>query len=130
LQVTNRAAQALTGGTAVLLGAGDFTGQLEAFDRATIQLIGARQLATGQGQGLLQNRIHEFSNLLAGTDETLQSQLFGTTVVSGFGRVLLRDATTLHGSIQCDSAGDASLDPTVTASPGSLTGCDHGVVPP
>jgi hypothetical protein len=132
LQVTGRAAQAFAGGTAALLGTGDFTGQLTAADRGIVQLLGARQLATGQpGQGPAANLIDEFGRLTAGTDDVLQSQLFGTTQVSGFGRVLLRSATTLAGSIQCDSAGDAWLDPTVVAAPGaSITGCEHGVLPP
>jgi hypothetical protein len=123
LQVTGQAARALAGGTVALFGAGDFTGQLQAADRGTVQLIGARQLATGQP---VANSVDEFGTLSAGTDDVLQSQLFGTTNVSGFGRVLLRDATTLSGSIQCDSAGDAWLDPTVVAAPGSVTGCEHG----
>jgi hypothetical protein len=127
LQVTGQAARAGAGGTVALYGAGDFTGQLQAVDRGTVQLIGARQLATGQpGQGPTANQVDEFGTLSAGTDDVLQSQLFGTTNVSGFGRVLLRDATTLSGSIQCDSAGDAWLDPTVVAAPGSVTGCEHG----
>ena len=45
--------------------------------------------------------------------------------------MILHDATTLAGSMQCESAGDAWLDGTVVAAPGSsVTGCEHGVLPP
>jgi hypothetical protein len=131
LQATGRAAQAVEGGTVVLYGAGDFTGQLGAADRASVQLVGARQLATGQpGLGPLANAIDEFG-VLEAVSGNVESQLFGTTNVSAFGRVLLREMTTLNGSILCDSAGDAWLDSTVLHTPGSsVTGCQHGVLPP
>jgi hypothetical protein len=132
LQATGQAAVASDKGTAVLFGAGDFTGQLQTDDRGSVQLFGARQLATGQpGQGPLANGVGTFGTLVAGTDDVGQSQLFGTTVVSGFGRALLSDATTLSGSIQCNSAGDAWLDPTIVKGPGAaISGCEHGVLPP
>ncbi len=61
----------------------------------------------------------------------MQSQLFGPTNVTGFGRVLVLNSSTLAGPIQCDSAGDASLDGTVIAGPGAaVNGCDHGTLPP
>ncbi|HEV8609112.1 MAG TPA: right-handed parallel beta-helix repeat-containing protein [Thermoanaerobaculia bacterium] len=132
LNATGRAAQAFSGGIAALYGAGNFTGQVEAGDGATVQLVGARQLATGQpGQGPIANLVGDFGTLSAGTDDVSQSQLFGTTNVSGFGRLLLRDMTTLSGSIQCNSAGDAWLDPTIVKGPGAaISGCEHGVLPP
>ena len=132
LSTTGRAAQAISGGTVAVYGNGSFTGQVEAGDRGIVQLIGARQLATGQpGQGPAANSVGEFGMLSAGTDDIGQSQLFGTTNVAGFGRLILHDMTTLAGSIVCDSAGDAWLAPTIVANPGSsITGCEHGVLPP
>ena len=129
LAATGRAARSFNGGTAALYGNGDFTGQLDASDRGIVQLIGARQLATGQPSA---NSVSEFGRLSAGPDDLEnQSQLFGTTNVSGFGRVILHDVTTLAGTIQCGSAGDAWLDPSVIANPGSaVTGCEHGALPP
>lgn len=133
LNVTGRAAQVFLGATAALYGAGDFTGQVDASDGATVHLIGARQLATGQpGQGPAVNGVSGFGRLTVGPDDfNAQSQLFGTTNVSGFGRVILGGATTLAGSIQCGSAGDAWLDPTIVKGPGAaISGCEHGVLPP
>jgi len=132
LNVTGRAAQAFSGGIAALYGTGNFAGQVGAGDHGTVQLIGARQLATAQpGQGPAANGVDGFATLVAGTDDVSQSQLFGTTNVSGFGRLLLRDATTLAGPIQCGSAGDAWLDPTIVKGPGAaISGCQHGVLPP
>jgi len=132
LNMTGRAAQAFLGGAAAFFGAGDFTGQVSAGDGGTIHILGARQLATGQpGLGPAQNSIDTFGKLIVAEESGLPSQLFGTTSVSGFGRAILRDQSTLAGSIQCSSAGDAWLDPTVVAAPGSsVTGCEHGVLPP
>jgi len=133
LAATGRAARAFGNGTAAIYGNVDFTGQVASSDRGIIQLIGARQLATGQpGQGPSANSVSDLGRLSAGPDELdNQSQLFGTTNVSGFGRVILYEATTLAGTIQCGSAGDAWLDPTVIANPGSaVTGCEHGALPP
>ena len=132
LNMTGRAALAFLGGAAAFFGAGDFTGQVSAGDGATIHILGARQLATGQpGLGPAQNSIDTFGKLIVAEENGVSSQLFGTTNVSGFGRALLRDESTLAGSIQCESAGDAWLDPTVVAGPGSsVTGCEHGALPP
>jgi hypothetical protein len=97
-----------------------------------VHLLGARQLATAQpGQGPIANSVDQFGRLIAAPESGLQSQLFGTTNVSGFGRALLRDLTTLSGSIQCSSAGDAWLDSTIVKGPGAaISGCEHGVLPP
>jgi hypothetical protein len=132
LNMTGRAALAGLGGVAAFFGGGDFTGQVEASDSGTIHILGARQLATGQpGLGPAQNSVDGFGKLIVAEESGMQSQLFGTTNVSGFGRALLRDETTLAGSIQCGSAGDAWLDPTVIAGPGAaVNGCEHGTLPP
>jgi len=134
MQVTGVAAQAFGGGTASLYGAGDFTGQVDAEDRGTVQLLGARQISGAQpGQGPDVNIVDFFGMIEASAfldfGPPLQS-LLRDTVVSHFSRLLVTDDTILKGSIQCSSAGDAWLDPTVIAQPGStVTGCDHGVLP-
>ena len=132
LTVTGRAAQAFLGGTVAFFGSGDFSGQVSADDAGTVHLLAARQLATGQpGIGPLENNVSAFGKLVAGEMDALQSQLFGTTNVSRFGRLLLLDASTLAGPIQCSSAGDAWIDPTVVEGPGAaVTGCEHGTLPP
>lgn len=131
MQATGRAAQAFSGGVTYLYGAGDFTGQVEAADRAVVALYGARQLATGQpGHGPSRNAVYSFGHLYANAafdvDPHLSSRLMGTNA-SHFGRVLVTDDTEVAGAIQCESAADAWLDDTVVAAPGSsITGCEHG----
>jgi len=125
MQATQFAARAFGGGYAVLYGAGDFTGRVQAADRGGVDLLGARQIAsTGP------NLVDLFGTLSAVTFDTGESKLRGTTHVTGFGRLLLRDATTLDGSIQCSSAGDAWLDATTIKLAGStVTGCEHASYP-
>jgi hypothetical protein len=132
LTATGRAALAFLGGTVAFFGAGDFSGQVSAGDAGTVHLLGARQLATGQpGLGPVANDVSGFGKLVAGDLDDLHSQLFGTTSVSRFGRLLLLDNSTLAGPIQCSSAGDAWIDPTVVEGPGAaVTGCEHGTLPP
>ena len=132
LMVTGRAAQAFLGGTVAFFGAGDFSGQVSAQDSATVHLLGARQLATGQpGMGPVQNDVGSFGKLIVAEESGLQSQLFGTTNVVGFGRVLVLYESTLAGPIVCSGAGDAWIDGTVIAGPGAaVTGCEHGMLPP
>ncbi len=131
MQATGRAAQAFSGGVAYLYGAGDFTGQVQSDDRAVVGLYGARQLATGQpGQGPSRNgagfHAHIYANASFDVDPPLQSRLMGTDA-STFARVLVTDTTEVAGTIQCFSAADAWLDPTVIDAPGSsITGCEHG----
>jgi hypothetical protein len=133
VQVTGVAAQAFGGGTASLYGAGDFTGQVDAEDRGTVQLLGARQINGAQpGQGPAVNVVDFFGIIEASAfldfGPPLQS-LLRDTVVLHFSRVLVTNDTILKGSIQCSSAGDAWLDPTIIALPGSTaTGCDHATL--
>jgi hypothetical protein len=131
LNVTGRAAQAFGYGTAALFGGGDFTGQVSSGDSGVVYLLGARQLATAQpGMGPAANGVSDFGKLVVAELDALQSQLFGTTNVSGFGRVLVLHSSTLAGPIVCSGAGDASIDGTVIAGPGAaVTGCDHGMLP-
>jgi hypothetical protein len=131
MQATGRAAFAFSGAVAFLYGAGDFTGQVAADDRAVVGLYGARQLATGQpGQGPGRNAAtffgHLYANAAFDVDPHLTSRLMGTDA-SHFGSILITDDTEVAGTIQCSSAADAWLDETVTGTPGSsVTGCEHG----
>ena len=133
MQATGRAAQAFGGGVTYLYGAGDFTGQVQAFDRAVIGIYGARQLATGQpGHGPSRNNIGDFSMLYANAafdvSPHLTSRVMGTDA-SRFARLLVTDDTEVAGTIVCGSAADAWLDPTVVGTPGaSVTGCEHGTL--
>lgn len=126
MQATGRAARAFEGGTAALYGAGDFTGQVSAFDRATVWLYGARQLAAGQpGEGPAQNHVDYHAMLNAGyAFETDQSSRLLSTNAATFGRVLVTENTEVNGTIQCQSKAQAWLDPEVVLAPGSsVTGC-------
>jgi hypothetical protein len=131
MQATGRAAQAFGEGVAYLYGAGDFTGQVQADDRAVVGIYGARQLATGQpGQGPGRNsasfHAHIYANAAFDVDPPLSSRLMGTDAAY-FGRILVTEDTEVAGTIQCFSAADAWLDATVVAAPGaSITGCEHG----
>ena len=134
MQVTGVAASANLGAVASLFGAGDFTGQINAFDRGTVELQGARQIAGAQpGQGPPVNSVEFFGTIVASAlfdvDPPSPSRLLATDAAH-FGRVLVTDDTILKGVIQCSSAADAWLDPTVIPLPGSkVTGCDHGTLP-
>jgi len=135
MNVTGFAARAVGNANAALYVAGDFTGQVSAFDRGQIQIIGSRQLATGQpGIGPTVNRIDGFSTMtvepLADENGIEQKSRVMSTNVTNFGRALLVEESVLNGSIQCSGAGDAWLDETVVANPGStVTGCEHASVP-
>ena len=45
--------------------------------------------------------------------------------MSNFSRALLLGATTVNGTLACDSAGDAWKDAGVTVTGGPVTGCEH-----
>lgn len=125
MQATLVAAQAFLSGRAALFGAGDFTGRVNASDRGEVDLLGSRQTAQTGG-----NNVGSFATLLVEPLDAEQSQIRGTTFVNNFGRALVRELSTLDGSIQCSSAGDAWLDPTTIKTPGStVTGCDHASYP-
>ena len=135
MNVTGVAAQAFGGGTASLFGAGDFTGQVTADDRGTVQLLGARQLSGAQaGQGPPVNVVDFFGMIevsaFLDVDPPLQSRVLSTEAAH-FGRVLVTDDSILNGTIQCGSAADAWLDATVIRLPGSaVTGCEHAAKQP
>ena len=128
LHVTRTAGFASLESTAALTG--QFAGQVFATDRGEIQFFGAQQTSTGidQAGNPLPNVLEAHSNLVAAPDfvtGTQQSQLKGHTQVSGFSRALLIDATTVNGTLACDSAGDAWKDAGVIVTGGPVTGCEH-----
>lgn len=128
LNVTRTAGFASLDSTAALTG--QFAGQVFATDRGEIQFFGAQQTSTGidQAGNPLPNVLEAHSNLVAAPDfvtGTQQSQLKGHTQVSGFSRALLIDATTVNGTLACDSAGDAWKDAGVIVTGGPVTGCEH-----
>ncbi len=109
-----------SGGTAFLFESGDFTGSVLADSGGTAGLLGARQ------QSASNNNIDGLSNLTVDSGDTGDSRLAGHTVLNAFSRALIRSTSTLAGSLQCNSASDAWIDPTVTRAPGSsVTGCAH-----
>lgn len=134
VQVTGLAAFAVGGGLASLFGVGDFTGRVDAEDGGTVSLLGSRQIAGAQpGQGPATNAADIFGRIEVGTlfdvSPPVQSRLLSTDAAH-FGKVLLTDDTILSGTIRCSSAGDAFVDPTIIALPGSaVTGCDHSKLP-
>ena len=122
LNVTGTAGFAIGQSTVSPYGAGPFAGRLVAFDRGEIYVYGAQQTSTGPN-----NTFEHFSTLVVeqAFETGEQGQLKGHTQVSGFSRALLRDATTVDGTLACDSAGDAWKDAGVTVTGGPVTGCEH-----
>ena len=125
MQATLVAAFANGNSQAWLYGAGNFSGNVLGDTGGGVVLYGARQTSLGG------NFFDDFATLLVVEDDLgNQSTLRGTTGLSGFSRALLRGTSTLNGSIECDSAGDAWVDPTVIKIAGSsVTGCDHASYP-
>jgi hypothetical protein len=130
LTVTGQAAIATFSGTAVLVGTGNFTGQLIALDRSTVRLNGAVQRVTASNGA--PNIVDTLGEIIVAplidVSPPAQSVLLNTQATH-FGRVLLTESSVLKGTIQCTGAADAFLDPTVVRTPGStVAGCDHGGV--
>ena len=123
MNVSQFAALGLAGGTASLIGAGDFSGQIVADDRGTVRLDGARQIATTPGGA------PNVADTLGEIIVAPQSLLLGAEAAH-FARVLFMEDSVLKGSIRCSGAADAFLDPAVTIVPGStVSGCEHASVP-
>jgi len=125
MNATTIAAQASGGAVITLFDAGDFSGQVTADDRATVNLIGARQIAQGGGA----NRADFGGAIVAAANldamPANQSRLLSTNALH-FARVLVTDDTIVKGAIQCSNAGDAQLDATVIRLSGTIvSGCDH-----
>lgn len=119
-------------GEGALFGAGDFTGQVIAQDRAKASFLGARQQSTGTGPGgnPLDNQVHDFAQLVVDPIADLggvvhQSRLLGTTHLSGFSRALVRGASVLDGTVNCDETSDAWADSGVDLTNGTFNGCEH-----
>jgi hypothetical protein len=139
LHMNEIAGQSFTGGTVAFYGAGDFWGQVQAYDRSEAQLVGARQLSTGvirddsnpnPNPTPRSNQIGSNSSLRVEPLEDVvveSSQLTGTTNVSEFSHALLYgDSTVLAGTLNCGSAGDAIVEASVDLAPGaSINGCEH-----
>jgi hypothetical protein len=143
LHMNEVAGQAVTGSTMAFYGAGDFWGQILAWDRSEAQVLGARQLSTGvirdasnpnPNSNPRSNEISSGSSLRVeawGTiDEGGSSRLMGITNVTEFSHALLYGAasggiTVLVGALNCDSAGDAWVDDAgVDLTAGSINGCE------
>ena len=123
LNVSEFAALGIAGGTASLIGAGDFSGQIVANDRGTVRLNGARQIAITPGGA--PNVADNLGEIIVAS----QSLLLGAEAAH-FARVLFTGESILKGSIRCSGAADAFLDPNVTPTPGStVSGCEHASVP-
>lgn len=127
LNATGPAAIGTFSGTAVLFGAGAFTGQLIADDRGTVRLNGAAQrLTSSDGQPNIVDSLGEIIVAPLFDVSPPAQSLILDTVATHFARVLLVNDSVLKGTIQCSGAGDAFLDPTVIRTPGStVTGCEH-----
>lgn len=129
MNVSQSAALGIAGGTASLIRAGDFSGQIVADDRGTVRLDGARQIATNSGGA--PNIADNLGEIIVAplADPPAQSILRGAEAAH-FARVLLTGDSILKGSIRCSGAADAFLDPAVTPEPGStVSGCEHASVP-
>jgi hypothetical protein len=127
LNVSGFAAFGLAGGTASLIGAGEFSGQIIADDRGTVRLDGAQQIATTPGGA--PNIADALGEIIVAPLAPAQSLLRGAEAAH-FARVLFTGDSILKGSIRCSGAADAFLDPTVISSSGStVSGCEHASVP-
>ena len=108
--------------TVAFFDAADFSGRLTAFDRSSVQVLGARQVSNpgaNQIDGESSLRVEPFSG---------NSRLTGHTEVSGFSHALFYDTSTvLDGSLNCSAAGDAWVDSAIDlGTPGyAITDCDH-----
>jgi hypothetical protein len=103
--------------------AGDFGGRVQAEDRSVIQLYGARQVSlTGT------NWVNGGSSLRVDPGDTTTSGLIGNTGVSGFSNALFYGgSTTLDGSLECNSGGDAWVEPGISLGSYTINGCAHAL---
>lgn len=126
MQVTGVAMQAVGGASATLLLAGDFTGQLTADEGGTVAVVGARQLVGAQsGLGPSTNVADFFGRIVvASLTELNRNSLILSTNAAHFARLVVTDDSTVSGAVQCTTAADASLDPTVITR-ARFTGCEH-----
>lgn len=127
MRVTGVAAQSVGDASLTLFGSGDFTGQVTATERGTVALVGSRQISGAQsGLGPSTNVADFFGQIaVANLDATTRSVLLSTNL-SRFSRLVVSDDSSVNGTVQCTTAADAVLDPTVVAR-ARFTGCEHVV---
>jgi hypothetical protein len=124
LSVSQRAGFAYTGARVVFYECGDFQGRVEAYEKAIVQLYGARQQAIQNGG----NWVDTEASLRVEPGETGNAKLVGSTHINGFSHALFYGSgTELDGSLNCDSGGDAWVEPGIDlVTPGyTINGCDH-----
>lgn len=129
MKINGVAMQAIGGATGSLVGTGDFAGQIIAEEGGTVALAGARQ-GSQFGVVMPANVADFFGRIVVASllDGPMPISSFaGSTNVSHFGRLVVSDDSTIVGTVQCTTAGDAVLDPTVTTR-AKFTGCEHGPV--
>jgi hypothetical protein len=127
MRVTGVAAQSVGGASATLFGAGDFTGQVTADEGGTVALIGARQIAGAQlGLGPSTNIANFFGRIVAASLTDAERSSVLSSNLDHFARLVVTDNSTVNGTVQCTTAADAVLDPTVVPR-ASFKGCDHVV---
>jgi hypothetical protein len=137
MTITKRAALAAQDGRVTLFNIGDFQGILDAMGGGNLTIGGSRQLPSGAPPPApyLVNHVGD-GGMLTVTDYVDEldadhaGQIALPTSVTRFGRFVASGVATLAGSVQCFSAGDASVDATVTKNAGiTITGCEHAVFP-
>jgi hypothetical protein len=127
MRVTGVAAQAVGGASATLFGAGDFTGQVTANEGATVALIGVRQIAGAQlGLAPSTNIADFFGRIVVASLSESERGFLLSTNLDHFARLVVTDVSTVSGTVQCSTAADAVLDPTVVTR-ARFTGCEHVV---
>lgn len=124
MQITGVAAQAVAGATASIVAAGDFTGQLTADEAGTISLLGSRQIAGAQPNlGPATNIADFFGRIIVSSLDDVPGLVLSTDAAH-FARLVVTDDSTVTGLVQCSTAADAVLDPTVSPR-AKFTGCEH-----
>jgi hypothetical protein len=116
MTVTGAAAQAVGGATVVLVGAGDFTGQLVAFDQGTVEILGSRQTVSFLSSTPA-NVADYFGRIIVAAfpdvSPPLQSRLRSTNA-SHFAQILATDSSIIDGPVTLSGAAQSYFDPTVT----------------
>lgn len=131
MRITGVAVQSVGGATASLVGAGDFTGQLTADEGGTVALIGSRQTVGAQlGLGPSTNIADFFGRIVVAALTDVPSPLSSlvlSTNAAHFARLVVTEDSLVSGTVQCSTAADAVLDPTVLTR-ARFTGCEHVVL--
>lgn len=125
LNATGQAGFAFGSSTVAFYDAGNFWGRFRSEDRSEVQLLGARQQSAGNNiiGGGASLRVEPF---VISEDPYIEhtSQLKGNTGVGGFSHALFYGSSTvLDGNINCDSGGDAWVDPDIGLGSVVISGC-------